>query len=189
MTVENIITGCRNNDRQAWEHFHRRYHRLLMRVCLHQTKDFHMAQDAYQEGLVRIWQGMHSVDDYDSFVGWITVVMRNTAYSFMRKKYVRWCFHEAVNIDPVNETKVGGITEQDSDLLHEAIHNSVEALPRGMKQIFEMYALNGFKHKEIANILGIDENTSKSQFCRAKSKLRDELRPFYRNPDLLQVAS
>jgi RNA polymerase sigma-70 factor (ECF subfamily) len=133
-------------------------------VCLRYAKGREEAEDFLQDGMVSIFQRISSFNQEGSLEGWVRRVVVNTCLEHLRKQKLQW-----VNIEEVEEGADEGFTMEKinvKDLLE-----VINALPTGFKAVFNLYAIEGFTHKEIAKLLSISEGTSKSQYARAKAVL------------------
>ncbi|MGB4291958.1 MAG: RNA polymerase sigma factor [Bacteroidales bacterium] len=173
MLSENeIIEGCARHDRRAQQMLYDRYSRLLFGVCMRYASEKAEAEDILQESFLKIYFSIREYSGTGSFTGWMRKIVVNTAIThyhrnLKHKHYVE--IEEYVSI----ETGVSSFEEDffTSDELFKVLNE----LPPGYRMVFNLYAIEGYKHKEIAEMLGIDINTSKSQYSRAKAALRDKL--------------
>lgn len=171
MTEEEIIADCVKGKERAQKALFDLYSRKLMGICLRYASDHDEAQDMLQDGFIKIFQKLGSFNSDGSFEGWLRRTMVNTCLDHLRRtKNLRL----NVNIDsvgylePVRETAT-------SKLATEELLKLVQALPTGYKTVFNMFAIEGYSHREIGEALGISENTSKSQFRKAKLHLQQAL--------------
>jgi RNA polymerase sigma-70 factor (ECF subfamily) len=170
MLSENeLIEGCRKGDRGAQRALYDFYCRKMMVVCLRYSKAIPEAEDILQEGFVKVFQAIGNFRGESKLETWITRIMVNTALNAKRKKLYLFPMVdiEETNL-PEEEMSISGI--HFTQLLE-----MIQALPQGCQIVFNLFAIEGFSHKEIAEQLGISEGTSKSQFARAKSLLQQRL--------------
>ena len=172
MELNEIISGCIKKKRRAQDAFFSKYNGLLFAVCLRYTKNRFEAEDVMQEGLVKIYKNMHMYSEGKSFEGWIRRIMINTAITYYRKMQ-KHAYHEDVTEVSVASSESELFSE--CEFTKEELMNTIQELPNGYRTVFNMYVIEGFKHKEIAEELGIDINTSKSQLSRAKKLLQSKL--------------
>lgn len=172
MDQEEIIAGCINGKRKAQDAFFHKYNGLLFGVCLRYAKNRFEAQDVLQEGLVKIYKNMGMYSPGKSFEGWIRRIMINTAITYYRKMQ-KHAYHEDVSEVSVSTSESELFSE--CEFTKEELLNTISELPTGYRTVFNLYVIEGFKHKEIADQLGIDINTSKSQLSRAKKLLQQKL--------------
>ena len=170
--LEDIIAGCRKGKRRAQDALYRQYSGLLYGVCPRYTRSGQEAEDILQETFVKIYRhiGKYSMDK--SFEGWIRRIAINTAITSYRKN-LKHAYQEDIT-DPTF-AKYDVDDTGDCDYTREELLTCIQALPDGYRTVFNMYVVEGYKHKEIAEMLDIDINTSKSQLSRAKKYLQREL--------------
>jgi RNA polymerase sigma factor (sigma-70 family) len=165
---DDLIRGCRENNRKSQEMLYRRYARVMFNLCLIYESDRDNAKDILQEGFIKIFRSIDSFDRKGSLKGWMKKIITNTAIDHYRKNHNESQFIPIENIvQPFsNEESVSSILDT------EDIISQVNRLPDGARIIFQLYAIEGYSHKEIADLLHISEGTSKSQISRAKQLLQ-----------------
>jgi len=170
MLSENeLIEGCRKGNRAFQKALYDRYCRKMLVVCLRYSKTTAEAEDIVQEGFVKVFQGIKDFRQEAKLDTWITRIMVNTALNVQRKKLYLYPMVDVTEIVlPDEEMSVSGI--HFSQLLE-----MIQSLPQGCQIVFNMFAIEGYSHREIAEMLSISEGTSKSQFARAKSLLQSKL--------------
>jgi RNA polymerase sigma factor (sigma-70 family) len=171
ITESDLIVGCLNGNRRMQEVLYQRYSPRMYAVCLRYAGSAEEAQDVLQEGFIKVFKKMDSYRGDGSFEGWMRRVFVNTAIEhFRRKRYLM----------PVTEKEENSIegkyTSALDDLAAKDIMALVQELSPGYRTVFNMYVVEGYTHKEIADLLGISEGTSKSQLSRAKVILQDMVR-------------
>ena len=167
-TDEELITGCKENNRNCQEMLYRRYARAMFNLCLVYESDRDKAKDILQEAFVKIFKNIDRYNRKSTLVGWMKKVISNTAIDHYRKKTKEFEFISIENITlPISDDDPA-----ESILNTEDIISQVNRLPDGAKIIFQLFAIEGYSHKEIAKLLHISEGTSKSQINRAKLLLR-----------------
>lgn len=172
MELEKIIEGCIKKKRKAQDAFFQKYNGLLFGVCLRYTKNHFEAEDVLQEGLVKIYKNMHMYSEGKSFEGWIRRIMINTAITYYRKMQ-KHAYHE--DVSEVSVASSDSELFSECEFTKEELLTTINELPNGYRTVFNLYVIEGYKHKEIAEKLGIDINTSKSQLSRAKKLLQQKL--------------
>jgi len=168
-----IIKGCIEGDRRMQETLYNRFSSKMYAVCLRYATNAAEAEDILQEGFIKIFKKMDTFRSEGSFEGWIRRIFVNTAIEhFRRRKY----------LTPVTEKEENTIEGKYISVLDELaeqdILNLVQQLSPGYRTVFNMYVVEGFTHKEIGDMLGISEGTSKSQLSRAKVILQDMVKKF-----------
>lgn len=169
LTENELIEGCRKGDRAYQKALYDRYCRKMMVVCLRYSKATLEAEDILQEGFVKVFQGIKDFRQEAKLETWITRIMVNTALNSQRKKLYLYPMVDVEEINlPTDEVSLSGI--HFSQLLE-----MIQTLPQGCQIVFNMFAIEGFSHKEIGEMLSISEGTSKSQYARARSLLQGKL--------------
>ena len=164
--------GCIEGRASAQRKLYDRYSRLLLGVCNRYTQNIEEAEDILQEGFVKIFNNMKEFKGEGSLLAWMRRIMINTAITHYHK-LKKHRYHD--DLEEVNETRFEEHTWEDSDFTSEELFNVIHQMPEGYRLVFNLYAVEGFKHREIAEILHIDENTSKSQYSRARRWLQQRL--------------
>ncbi len=168
---KNLLEGCLKNDRSCQRTLYEKYKVPLFRVCLRYAKDRMQAEDMLQDGFIKIFSDLHQFNFQGSFEGWMRRVMVNTALQHIRKHKK---FRDTIDLDQLNEAFQ--TSEVATDQLNvQALTRLIQKLPDGYRTVFNLYVIEGFPHKEIAGLLGISENTSKSQLSKAKALLRTQI--------------
>lgn len=168
-----LIRGCMESDRRMQEELYRRFSPRMYAVCLRYAGNAEEAEDILQEGFIKVFKKLDSFRNEGSFEGWIRRIFVNTAIEhFRRKKYLLPVTEKEEN------TIEGKYTSVLDDLGAKDIMALVQQLSPGYRTVFNMYVVEGYTHKEIADQLGISEGTSKSQLSRAKVILQDMVRTF-----------
>jgi RNA polymerase sigma factor (sigma-70 family) len=170
MLSENeLIEGCRKGNRASQKALYERYCRKMLVVCLRYSKTTAEAEDILQEGFVKVFNGLKDFRQESKLETWITRIMVNTALNVQRRKLY---LYPMVDVEEVNlpdvELSVSGINFRQ-------LLEMIQTLPHGCQIVFNLFAIEGFSHKEIAEQLGISEGTSKSQFARARSLMQAKL--------------
>lgn len=169
MTELELIEACKNEDRHAQKLLYDRMTPKMFGVCLRYCKNREDAEDVLVEGFFKVLTNLHQYSGSGSFEGWVRRIMVNESLMFLRKRHNFKLTVEVSNIEI--KTKV---TVED-ELMAADILALLDKLPTGYRTIFNLYVLEGYKHREIAELLGISINTSKSQLILAKKRLRSLL--------------
>jgi RNA polymerase sigma factor (sigma-70 family) len=167
-----IIELCAKHDRKAQQVLYDRYSRLLLGVCLRYAGDKAEAEDILQESFLKIFFSIKDFSGSGSFVGWLRKVAVNTAITHYHKN-LKFRYH--LEIEEYVSIETGVASFEDDYYTSDELYRVLNELPTGYRMVFNLYAVEGYKHKEIAEMLGIDTNTSKSQYSRAKAVIRDKL--------------
>ncbi|MBN8653064.1 MAG: RNA polymerase sigma factor [Cytophagales bacterium] len=165
-----LIEGCRRNDRQAQKRLYDRYASKLYALCCRYIKDKMEAEDVWITAFTKI---LNKIDQYTgegNFEGWMRKIVVNESLSYLRKHknmYLETDI-EAADYEPDYQNLEAHLEAED-------LMKMIEALPAGYRIVFNLYAIDGYSHKEIAEQLNISENTSKSQLSRARVALQKSL--------------
>lgn len=173
ITDSDLINGCMKGDRRMQEELYGRFSPRMYAVCLRYAGNTEEAEDILQEGFIKVFKKLDSFRSEGSFEGWVRRIFVNTAIEhFRRKRYLM----------PVTEKEENTIEGKFTSVLDELgakdIMALVQELSPGYRTVFNMYVVEGYTHKEIADMLGISEGTSKSQLSRAKVILQDMVRTY-----------
>lgn len=138
-------------------------------VCLRYVKDRSLAEDIMHDGFITIFTKIGEFRGEGSFEGWCRRIFVNTALGHLRKKNA---LDESDNIDDIRWLEGGG-TDAVEKMSGDELLEVIDHLPQGYRTILNLYAVEGYSHKEIGEMLGISENTSRSQYFRARGKLME----------------
>jgi len=170
VTEKELIIACKQQDRKAQQYLFNKYSPKMFGVCMRYVKKREDAEDVMIEGFFKAMSNIHQFKDKGSFEGWIRRIMVNQSLMFLRKKNH---FSDAVELDNIQiKTQIS----IEDELAAADILKLLDQLPTGYRTIFNLYVVEGFKHREIAEQLGISINTSKSQLILAKNKLKKLVR-------------
>ena len=189
-----LIEGCRKGERRAQKELYDAYSRKMMGVCLRYVNDRETARDLLQDGFVKIFTSMDSYTgsgsfevldgegcfpafhlQSGSFEGWMRKIFVNCALEYLRKSDV---LREATDLDNTAEL-IQPDSSAISDMSAAELMNLVKELPVGFRTVFNMFAIEGYSHKEISEMLNITESTSRSQYTRAKQLLQRRINALY----------
>lgn len=171
MTELELIEACKHDDRRAQQLLFDRYSPTMFGVCMRYVKGREDAEDILVEAFFKVLTNIQNFKAEGSFEGWIRRIVINEALMFLRKQHN---FNMTLEIDPQLDSEVDPVTAVD-ELAAQDILNLLDGLPTGYRTIFNLYVLEGYKHREIADLLGISINTSKSQLILAKKRLQELL--------------
>ncbi|MBL7870451.1 MAG: RNA polymerase sigma factor [Cyclobacteriaceae bacterium] len=167
---EELIEGCRRQNRQAQKRLYEQYSSKFYALCCRYVKDKMEAEDVLITAFTKILDKIDQYTGEGNFEGWMRRIMVNEALSYLRRNknmYLETTI-EAANYEP-DYNKLENQLEA-ADLI-----KLIDTLPSGYKIVFNMYAIDGYSHKEIAEQLGVTESTSKSQLSRARTALQKSL--------------
>ena len=149
-----------------------KYSRFLLGVCMRYATDRSEAEDILQDSFLKIFFSIGDFSGTGSFAGWMRKVAVNTAITHYHKN-LKHRYH--IEIEEYVSVETGTSSFEEDLFTSDELFKVMNDLPAGYRMVFNLYAVEGYKHKEIAEMLGIDTNTSKSQYSRAKAVLRDKL--------------
>lgn len=167
VTETDLIQGCIAGERKMQEELYNRFSPKMFAVCQRYAGNADDAQDILQDGFVKIFKNLSRFRSEGSFEGWIRRIFVNTAIEHLRRrKYLKPIDTKEENTIPYKEvTVLDSLGEKD-------IMNLISQLSPGYRTVFNMYVVEGYTHKEVGDILGISEGTSKSQLARARMILQ-----------------
>lgn len=169
---DSIIERCLSGDQKAYYEIYKLYSKAMFNICLRILGDQEMAEDVLQEAFVNAFQNLKSYQGKATFGAWLKKIVVNKAISVLRKNRLEMVLTDA-HPDIVEEE---GVNEEELELKVEQVKEAIQKLPNGFRVVFSLYLLEGYDHKEIAEILDISESTSKTQYNRAKKKLKEILK-------------
>ncbi|HRN33912.1 MAG TPA: sigma-70 family RNA polymerase sigma factor [Saprospiraceae bacterium] len=164
-----IIQNCLRNDRKCQKMLYELYHQLMMAVCLRYCKDEYMAQEALQNGFIRVFSGLHTYDSNKPFGPWIRKIMINCCLDQLSRKSVM------ANLDDIMPTESTTIHDPEFEITDAGLTRLIESMPIGYRTVFSMYVIDEMSHLEIAEALQISEATSRSQLFKARNYLKAAL--------------
>ena len=180
MDIDSLIERCKQEDRHAQQAMYDRYAPIMLGVCRRYIEQLEDAEDVMIEGFYKIFNNLHQFDARGHFEGWMKRIMINESLMWLRKRKLK--------LIELNDKL--SIASEDEDFNQLELNSSeiiplLDLLPAGYRTVFNLYVIEEYKHKEIAILLGISINTSKSQLILAKRKLKDIIE-LKKNPTLLK---
>ncbi len=164
---EEIIIGCLKNDRISQKALYDKYKTKMYTLSYRITNNFEDANDVLQEGFVQVFDGLKSFNGKSQLGTWIHTIIARTALKKIKNKI------HFVNLSEIEETKP---INWSSNIDVQHLEKTIASLPDGYRSIFTLYEIEGFKHREIAEMLSISINTSKTQLHKAKKMLQEKLK-------------
>lgn len=165
--TDQIVVRCRKGDVRAFRELYEAYSRAMYNICLRMTGHAADAEDVLQEAFVQVFRNLDKLTSDSSLTAWIKRIVVNHCLSYLRKKKVY--FEEVGELDAAEESKVD---EGAYALTVSAVKEAISQLPDGYRTVLNLYIFEEYSHREIAEMLGITESTVKTQFMRAKEKVR-----------------
>jgi RNA polymerase sigma-70 factor (ECF subfamily) len=165
--LSELITACKKNDKQAQMALFRLYHEKFLGICLRYLYQKEIAEEVLMDSFMTIFQ---KIDQYksDSFEGWMKTIVIHKAIDYYRKHK-----KDPILTEIENHSNKVSVQKPNQKLEAEDLMKLLEKLPLGYRMVFNMYAIEGYRHKEIADKLGISVNTSKTQYLKARKKLQE----------------
>jgi RNA polymerase sigma factor (sigma-70 family) len=171
MTEEAILQGCLKNHAAAQKELYNRYSPKMLAVCYRFAHNREDAEDMLQDGFIKVFLQIHTFQSKGAFEGWIRRIIVHTCINHLKKNKR---FNESVDIIQANTAMV---REENIPSIMQAkqIVDCIRLLPMGYRTVLNLYAIEGYSHKEIAGMLDIEESTSRSQYTRARQMLEEIL--------------
>ncbi|NRB52906.1 MAG: sigma-70 family RNA polymerase sigma factor [Saprospiraceae bacterium] len=170
MTERELIEGCMREDRKCQQEVFRRYASKMMGVCLRYARHQMEAEDLLQDAFIKVYNNISKFEYKGSFEGWIRRIVVNTALKNYSKKSFTY---EQIGVEEQPESSAP--PEVYAHLHEEELLKLVADLPDGYRVVFNLYAIEGYSHKEISEMLGCQESTSRSQLVKARKLLQSQI--------------
>ncbi|EDM45466.1 putative RNA polymerase ECF-type sigma factor [unidentified eubacterium SCB49] len=172
MTQEQLIIQCKKQDAHAQGALYQEYSGVLFAICLRYSPNYEEAQDSLQDAFLTIFKKIEQYSGKGSFEGWIKRVTVNTVLQKYRKKRHFDIVREDQIADEIDDE------DEETEIPLNALLQMVQELPDQYRLVFSMYVLDGYSHKEIGELLGISNGTSKSNLARARKILQKKVNQF-----------
>lgn len=172
MTLEELIQQCKKQNAKAQGELYEKYNRILFTICLRYSPNYTEAEDNLQDAFITIFKKVEQYKGKGSFEGWMKRVTVNTVLQKYRKQR---------NFEIVDEGQIEDEAEVEIDseeIPLDFLLKIVQELPDRYRLVFSMYVLDGYQHKEIAEMLGISDGTSKSNLARARMILKNKIEEY-----------
>ena len=167
MTVEALITGCLQNDPSSQRELYNRYSPKMLSVCYRFAQSREDAEDMLQEGFIKVFLQMHTFENKGAFEGWIRRIIVHTCINILKKNKK---FSDNVDLAYASYLQIKEET-MPSVMQAKQVIECIRLLPVGYRTVLNLYAIEGYSHREIAEMLDIEESTSRSQYTRSKVML------------------
>lgn len=165
-TLDELIEGCVKSDSRAQQALYERFSPMMFAVCLRYVKEVAEAEDVLLKAFMKVFENMKKFRADGSLEGWIRRIVVNEALMYLRQNKILHLTADVKTVHTVPAVKADHLEAED-------LFNLVQQLPVGYRTVFNLYAIEGYAHAEIAEMLNISEGTSKSQLSRAKMMLRN----------------
>jgi len=170
--IKEIIKGCLEGSRRDQELLYRRHAPKLFGVCLQYSDNDEEARDILQEGFIKIFQNLQNYKHEGSFEGWMRRIVVNTA---LEKYRARHNLYRVDDIETINEPEAEPGNDDYAGVQADDLLYIIRNLPPKYRMVFNLYAIEGYSHKEISEMLSISEGTSKSNLSRARGILQKKV--------------
>lgn len=171
MTEEALLQGCLHNNPDAQRKLYEQYSSKMLAVCYRYAHNREDAEDMLQEGFIKVFSQIHTFENRGSLEGWIRRVFVHTCINILKKNKR---FNESVDL--IHASSLQTREESIPSIIQaKEVVECIRMLPIGYRTVLNLYAIEGFSHKEVAVMLDIEESTSRSQYTRAKAMLEDLL--------------
>ncbi len=171
MTEEILIIGCQEKNPQAQQELYQRFSPKMLSVCYRYAKSREDAEDMLQEGFIKVFTQINQFEQRGSLEGWILKTIVHTCINHL-KKYKKFTEHvDLIHAEALmsNQEYLPGMLQAKQSI------ECIRQLPIGYRTVLNLFALEGYSHREIGRLLDIEESTSRSQYTRAKTMLEDIL--------------
>jgi len=170
MSESDLVIGCQQGDRICQKAVFDKWNKKMLTVCQRYINNNFEAEDILMQAMMKVFTEVNRFSGTGSFEGWIRRIVVNEALMQVRKQKLVFETPVLTDIETSGELNPGALEVEAEYLL-----DLLKSLPSGYRMVFNLYAIEGFDHREIASMLGISEGTSKSQLSRARQMLADKL--------------
>jgi len=175
MTEEQLIEGCKKGKRRAQEELYNTFSSKMMGVCLRYAGEKETARDLLQEGFIKVFTKIEDYSGSGSFEGWIRKIFVNCALEYLR---MHDAIREAVDLDCLGSLQAS-FSSPIKTLTASELMELIKSLPAGYRTVFNLFAIEGYSHKEISLMLNITESSSRSQLAHARQILQSKVNELY----------
>jgi RNA polymerase sigma factor (sigma-70 family) len=169
-TTQDLVTGCKTGSRKAQELLYKHFAGKMLAVCMRYAVDKMEAEDMLQNGFVRVFQKINDYRGEGAFEGWVRRIVVHSSIEYYRKHH-KMMQVEIDDTTPGQSANAAAVANLDAKDLMALI----QKLSPGYRMVFNLYAIEGYSHKEIGEIMGISEGASKSQLSRARAILKEQV--------------
>ena len=170
---QNLLARCKNGERIAQQQLYEHFKGKMFAVCLRYSNSRQDAEDALQEGFVKVFRDLHQYRGGGSFEGWVRRVIVHVALQHLRKQKGGLQFSELENVEYKLSDVEDSVFEESEKAA--ALIKLMQKMPTGFRTVLNLYVLEDYSHQQVADELGITVGTSKSQLNRAKAFLKNLL--------------
>jgi len=172
LNEKELIRRCINNDRHAHKFLFNQFYQALYLIAMRYLSDHHDAEDVVIQSFTRIFKNLNkfSHNGQGSLGRWVRTILINESIRMLKKRSLIQ-FNEDIKYLNIQNSEANGLQQMEaSDIIQ-----MIEKLPTGYRTVFNLFAIEGYSHKEIAQMLGISENTSKSQLKKSRNHLMNNI--------------
>lgn len=174
-TEEDIIEGCRQNNRLLQEHLYKKYYGLFLKLCARYAKDMHDAEQLLQDGFLKIYSHIQDYAGKGSFEGWMRRIVVNTCLDYLKSKYLK----QSMKLhfpEEMAESKKFSVdnTALDKIAIRDLL-GLIQTLPPMSRTVFNLFVFEGYSHKEISTMLDMSEGTSQWHVNNARKNLQSKI--------------
>ena len=177
--------------RKSFSLLYKKYASTMLGICMRYCKNRIDAEDVMQDGFLKVFSQVHKFRSEGSFEGWIKRIMINAAIdnyqANLRLSFIQDSLHLHEQADPPDSTQDDDDLPPEMNIPKEKLMAMIQELPDGYRMVFNLYAIEGFSHKDIAAMLGISESTSKTQLLKARKVLRKKIESIIENNHINRV--
>jgi len=171
---KDFIEKCKIGDKRALEHLYNYFAPKMKGICLRYAHSVFEAEDIFQEAFIKILNNLHSFTYKGSFEGWVKKIVVNTAIDHFKKNYP---LRNIVSPEEAEEEE-SEAADVASQLSATELLEIIKKIPTGYRVVFNLYAVEGYSHSEIAEMLNISESSSRSQLCKARNYIINILKQY-----------
>lgn len=173
MSIKNLVLKCKQQDKKAQETLYRMFSPKFFVLCLKYSSSYEQAKDSLHDGFIKIFQNISKYNERGSFEGWMTRVIINNALREYQNKSIFIKIEEEYFEELENE-----VESEEEELSFDFLMKLIQELPSQYRVVFNLFAMDGYSHKEISKMLNISEGTSKSNLARARKKLKENIEAY-----------
>jgi RNA polymerase sigma-70 factor (ECF subfamily) len=175
--LQQLIQQCLNGHEKARRELYDLFASGMYAICLRYSKDENAAKDVFQDGFIRVYRYLKDYKGAGSFEGWMKRIFVNTSLEHLRKNN-KWLFTSEPGEDLLSDGVQPSAYEH---LAYQDLIRLISALPDGYRTVFNLFVIEGYSHKEIAEMLNISESTSKTQLFKARRQLQEQIKHLYKS--------
>jgi len=169
MDEQQLVSGCKQAEAWAYKEIYEQYAPVMLSICMRYVGDRETARDLMHDGFIRVFSKISQYQGTGSFEGWMKRVFVTTTLEYLRSKEASKVTVPIEEYEQITEDVSPDVVQR---LTADELMNCIAMLPKGYRTVFNLFAIEGYSHKEIAEMLEIQESTSKTQFFRARNHLQ-----------------